>query len=66
MIRSAFPEESKPQPAQVLAEMFQKLELICWGMSSVCSRDPKGSEGLSVTGLRCFYWDEIPRDRDGC
>lgn len=33
MIPSAFPEESKPQPAQALAEMFQKLEFICRGMN---------------------------------
>lgn len=62
MIPSAFPEENKPQPAQALVEMFQKLELICWGKSLFCSRDPKGPEGLSATGLRCFHWDEIPRD----
>lgn len=45
MIPSAFPEESKPQPAQALAELFQKLEFIF-----VWSRDPKGSEALLPVG----------------
>lgn len=43
MIPSDFPEESKPQPAQAVAEVFQKLEFICWGMR-LCLQ--QGSPGI--------------------
>lgn len=62
MIPSALPEESKPQPAQALGEMFWKLEFICWGMSLCLQQRSQGIRGV----LQCFHWDEISRDRDWC
>lgn len=43
-------------------ECFRSWSLSVGERASVCSRDPKGPEGLSASGLRCFHWDEIPRD----
>lgn len=53
MIPSAFPEESKPQPAQAVAEMLQKLEFICWGMS-LCLQ--QGSQ--RIRGVFC-HWSPV-------
>lgn len=62
MIPSAFPEESKPQPAQALAEMFQKLELICWGVSLCLQQGSQGTRGVVCHWSLVFHWDEIQRN----